>query len=297
MAASAGGGDAAGGKVHHRQAAFLAHGQADFQGSAVFLGEIGHFGLGQGAEHADLVHDLAAMAHGFHHVAGAGLALGADHGRAFGDAAQGLAQVAAAADEGHGEVALVDMIPVIGGGQHFAFVDVVHAQGLKDAGLHEMADAGLGHDGDAHHFHDALDDGGVGHAGDAAGGADVGRDAFKGHDGAGAGFFGDLRLFGGGHVHDDAALEHFCKTGLQANGALFHEKTPLSIQRDMQRKGKKALLSTAGNRRAACPWPFMDAYIEGGYAGHPQATTGCRLCGQAKFRQKALGFRLGCAPG
>ncbi len=32
----------------------------------------------------------------------------------------------------------------------------------------------------------------------------------------------------------------------------------------MQRKGKKALLSTAGNRRAACPWPFMDAYIEGG---------------------------------
>ena len=85
-----------------------------------------------------------------------------------------------------------------------------------------MADAGLGHDGDAHHFHDALDDGGVGHAGDAAGGADVGRDAFKGHDGAGAGFFGDLRLFGGGHVHDDATLEHFCKTGLQANGALFH---------------------------------------------------------------------------
>ena len=217
-----GGGDAAGGKVHHGQAAFLAHGHADFQGRAVFLGKVGHFGFGQGAEHTDLVHDLAAMAHGFHHVAGAGFALGADHGRAFGDAAQGFAQVAAAADEGHGEVALVDMITVIGGGQHFALVDVVHAQGLEDAGFHKMADAGLGHDGDAHHFHDALDDGGVSHAGDAAGGADVGRDAFKSHDGAGAGFFGDLRLFGGGHVHDDATLEHFCKTGLQANGALFH---------------------------------------------------------------------------
>ncbi|WP_418473952.1 hypothetical protein, partial [Desulfovibrio sp.] len=57
----------------------------------------------------------------------------------------------------------------------------------------------------------------------------------------------------GGHVHDDATLEHFCKTGLQANGALFHEKTPLSIQQDMQRKGKKALLPTAGEQKSRLP--------------------------------------------
>ncbi len=50
------------------------------------------------AEHGELLHlfdDGAHVAHGFHDVAGARLALGADHGRALGDAPQRLAQVAA----------------------------------------------------------------------------------------------------------------------------------------------------------------------------------------------------------
>ena len=62
--------------------------------------------------------------------------------------------------------------------------------------------------------------------GHAAGGADVGRHALQGHDGAGARFLGDFRLFRGGDVHDDAALEHFGKAGLEADGALFHSCTP-----------------------------------------------------------------------
>ena len=44
----------------------------------------------------------------------AGLALGADHGRAFGDAPQRLAQVARAAHERHLEVALVDVVLLVG---------------------------------------------------------------------------------------------------------------------------------------------------------------------------------------
>ena len=59
--------------------------------------------LGPGVELkvADLAEDGASMAHGFHHVAGAGLTLGADHGRAFADAAGSLTQIAAAAHKRH----------------------------------------------------------------------------------------------------------------------------------------------------------------------------------------------------
>lgn len=47
----------------------------------------------------NLAVDRTGVAHGLDHVAGAGLTLGPDHGRTLVDAAEGLAQVAAAADE------------------------------------------------------------------------------------------------------------------------------------------------------------------------------------------------------
>ena len=55
------------------------------------------------AEHGERTHladNLAHVPHGVNHVAGSRLAFGADHGGAFGDAAQGLAQVARSADKG-----------------------------------------------------------------------------------------------------------------------------------------------------------------------------------------------------
>ena len=79
---------------------------------------------------------------------------------------------------------------------------------LQDLGFGEVADAGLGHDGDGDGGHDLLDELGVGHAGDAAFGADHGGDALEGHDGDGAGFFGDAGLLDVHDVHDDAAFEH-----------------------------------------------------------------------------------------
>ena len=80
-------------------------------------------------------------------VAGAGFALGADHGCAFGDAAEGFAQVARAADEGRLEGVLVDVVGLVGGGEHFGLVDEVDAELLQDLRFGEVADAGLGHDG------------------------------------------------------------------------------------------------------------------------------------------------------
>ena len=166
------------------------------------------------------------MAHGFDDVAGSGLALGTDHGSALGDAAQGFPEVAGSAHERHGVVALVDMEAVVGGGQHFAFVDVVDAEGFEDTGFDDVADARLGHDRDGHGVHDAEDDGRIGHAGDAPGLADIGGDALKRHDGARARFLCDFCLFGGGDVHDDAALQHFGQAGLELERSFFHDLSP-----------------------------------------------------------------------
>ena len=128
---------------------------------------------------------------GLDDVAGAGLALRAHHRRALVDPAQGLAEVPAAAHERDLEGVLVDVVALVGRGQDLGLVDVVDAQRLEDLRLDEVADAGLGHDGDRHRRHDPLDHLGIGHAGDAAGGADVGRDALERHHGDGAGFLGD----------------------------------------------------------------------------------------------------------
>lgn len=74
------------------------------------------------------------MAHGFDDVAGAGLSFRADHGGALVDAAQGFAEVAAAADEGALEGVLVDVMDGVGGREDFGLVDVVYAEGFEDLG-------------------------------------------------------------------------------------------------------------------------------------------------------------------
>ena len=77
------------------------------------------------------------------------LTLGAEHGGALGDAAECLPKVAAPADEGHGELVLVDVVLLVGHGQHLALVNVVHLQRLEDLSLDEVADAGLQRQGTA----------------------------------------------------------------------------------------------------------------------------------------------------
>ena len=168
---------------------------------------------------ADLVADLTHVRGRVRDVAGAGLALRADHGRALVDATQRLTEVGRAADEGNGEVPLVDVVAVVRGGQDLGLIDVVDAEGLQDLGLDEVTNAGLRHHGDRHGLDDAFDQVGVGHAGHAALGADVGGDALEGHDGHGARVLGNLRLLGGDDVHDDAALEHLGHATLNLRGA------------------------------------------------------------------------------
>jgi hypothetical protein len=72
------------------------------------------------------------MSDGFDDVAGAGFAFCADHGCTFGNAAQGFAEAAAAADEGDAEGVFGDVVDCISGGEDFGLVDVVYAEGFED---------------------------------------------------------------------------------------------------------------------------------------------------------------------
>ena len=108
------------------------------------------------------------------------------------------------------------------GREHLGLVDVVHLERLEHLGLDEVADARLGHHGDGHGLLDLLDLGRVGHARHAAVGADVGGHALQRHHGGRARVLGDLRLLGGDHVHDHAALEHLGEAGLDSEGAGLH---------------------------------------------------------------------------
>ena len=181
--------------------------------------------LGHRTQRVDLRRDRADVLGRLRDVAGAGLALGADHRRALVDAAERLTEVGGAADEGDGEVPLVDVVHVVGGREHLGLVDVVDVERLQHLRLDEVADAGLRHDRDRDLGDDRLDEVGVAHAGDAALRADVGGDALERHHGDGAGVLGDAGLLGRDDVHDDAALQHLGEAALDAarsdRGALF----------------------------------------------------------------------------
>ena len=172
------------------------------------LGSLVHLIVAQGDKFANLLVHGAHVTHGLDDIARARLALGTNHGRALRDTAQRLAQVLRTAHERHVELVLVDVVHVVGGAEHFGFVDVVDFNGLQDAGFGNVTDAHLRHDRDGHGFLDALDHGRVAHAGDATGSADVGRDALKRHHRACASVLRDPRLLGGSDVHNHTTLEH-----------------------------------------------------------------------------------------
>ena len=148
------------------------------------------------------------MAGGLGDVAGAGLALGADHGRALADPTQRLTEVGGSAYERDGEAVLIDVVGVVGRRKHLGFVDEIDLQLLKDLSLDEVPNTGLGHDRDGHRLNDLRDEIGIAHTGDSALRADISGHAFKRHDGDGAGVLCDAGLLGRHDIHDDAALEH-----------------------------------------------------------------------------------------
>ena len=72
---------------------------------------------------ADLSLYSTLVAHSLDNVSGASLALSTDHSSTLTDAAQRLTQVAAATDEWHLEVVLVDVVRVVRGSKHFTLVE------------------------------------------------------------------------------------------------------------------------------------------------------------------------------
>mmetsp|Transcript_83567 Transcript_83567/g.215226 ORF Transcript_83567/g.215226 Transcript_83567/m.215226 type:complete len:325 (+) Transcript_83567:498-1472(+) len=215
-------GNTAGREVDNREAALLLHLLQQVQGRAHLLGQGEELVIIHGLHRADLLVQGADVARGLDDVAGAGLALRADHAAALGDAPQGLAEVAAAAHEGHLELVFVHVVVLVRDREHLALVNAVDAEVLQHLRLHEVADAALGHDRDGHRVDNRLDHLRVRHAGDALLHADVCWDLLQGHHRARARLLGNLRLLRVHHVHDNAALEHRRQAPLHLVGALGH---------------------------------------------------------------------------
>jgi len=176
------------------------------------------------------------VAHRLDDVAGAGLALGSDHGRALAEAPERLAQIGRAAHERDLELPLVDVVGLVGRRQHLGLVDVVHVERLEHLGLGEVADAGLRHHGDVDDLLDLPDLARIGHPRDPAVAADIGRHPLERHHGARAGVLGDAGLLGVGDVHDHAALEHFGEPALDSHGSgVGHSQRPFRCEKSPAR--------------------------------------------------------------
>ncbi len=108
------GGDPAGGEQHHGQTALAGDLADQRQRRLQLLGRDVELVLAHRGQPTDLPSDGAHVGRGLADVARAGLALGADHGRALAEPAQRLAQVGGPADERHRELPLVDVVGVVG---------------------------------------------------------------------------------------------------------------------------------------------------------------------------------------
>ncbi len=112
--------DAAGREVDDRQPAAVRRLVDEPPRRTVFAGPFVALLVGDPVELADGALDVPLVRDGLVHVARARLALRANHRRALVDAAERLGEVARAADERRGELALVDVVVVVRRGEHLA---------------------------------------------------------------------------------------------------------------------------------------------------------------------------------
>ena len=207
--------DSSGGEIGDGQLAVSRHHLDEFVRSLMLFGFGVELFFAEHGENPHLLHDLANVADGMDYVPGASFAFRANHGCAFGDAAQSFSEIAGAADEGNTEGLFIDVMDLVGRGENFGLVDVIDAQLLQDLRLCKVADAALGHDGNVDHRHDFANLFRRGHTRHSAFGANLRRNPLQGHYGDGPGALGNFGLLGVGDVHDHAALEHFGKAGFQ----------------------------------------------------------------------------------
>mmetsp|Transcript_30018 Transcript_30018/g.87426 ORF Transcript_30018/g.87426 Transcript_30018/m.87426 type:complete len:323 (-) Transcript_30018:377-1345(-) len=111
------GGHTTGSKVHDRKTPILGDRFDEVQGGLDALRKHEHLVLVHGLEAANLAVDGARVTYSFHHVASASLALRPEHGAALGHTTKRLAEVTAAADEGHLELGLVNVVLFVRHGQ------------------------------------------------------------------------------------------------------------------------------------------------------------------------------------
>ena len=132
------GGNTASGEVNNGQTAELSSLANKFVGGLDLTGERAELRLSVLASEedttgtADLRIDSAHVLNGLDNITGASLTLSADHSGALGDAAQGLTEVTATADEGDLVAVLGNVVDIVSGGEDLGFVDVVNANGFQD---------------------------------------------------------------------------------------------------------------------------------------------------------------------
>ena len=168
-------GQAAGAEQGNLQLAGLGDLLDERQRSLQALGPLEELGLVGLGDLLDVADDRAEMADGLDDVAGAGLALRADHRGTFGDAPECLTQIGRSADERHVERELVDVVCLVCRRQYFGLVDEVDAERLQNLSFDEVADTDLGHHRNRDGGLDALDHLRIAHPGNAAVTTDVGR--------------------------------------------------------------------------------------------------------------------------
>src|SRR5262249_34493139 len=117
-------------EVYDRQSAMFGDLADQFVRGTNLLGKRHPFFSRQDGQTTNLAENCAGVTDGLDDIAGAGLALGADHGRALSDAPERYTEIARAAYKRNSELALVDMELLVGGREDFALVYAIDSERL-----------------------------------------------------------------------------------------------------------------------------------------------------------------------
>ncbi|GMH84183.1 hypothetical protein TL16_g09842, partial [Triparma laevis f. inornata] len=152
-----GGGNASGGEVHDGKLSSLSDLLHEVVRSLHLLGGDEELIIGHNREVLNLAHDGAGVPDSLDDVSSSGLSLGSEHGASLGDAAEGLSEISAAANEGDGELVLINMVNLISHSQNLTLINIINLQSLQNLRLNEVPDTSLGHDGDGDGVFDLSD--------------------------------------------------------------------------------------------------------------------------------------------
>ena len=164
---------------------------------------------------------LTHMTNSLHNIACSWFTLSTNHGSTLVDTTESLSKITSTTYERHIELALVNMINIIGRRKNLALVNIVNLYSFEYLSLNKMTNTAFCHYRNRYCLLNTFNHLWIAHTRNASCSSNIGRNSLQSHYCTRTSSLSDTSLLWGCYIHYHSALQHLSQVAVQSS-SIFH---------------------------------------------------------------------------